>query len=141
MKWKENVIVPTACAFDIHLYLTPLGQARKFIETCGTYNLPCGRKFVCFWAGLFFSARVDKKINILPAQYKQISTVQAGCTHSQMWEETVSFLVHKKWCLTTLEQRTLPNHPGDNSKKLLIEQTVHFFLFIVKYYIYIKIFL
>jgi hypothetical protein len=26
----------TACAFDIHLYLTPLGQPRKFIETCGT---------------------------------------------------------------------------------------------------------
>ncbi len=26
----------TACALDIHLYLTPLGQARQFIETCGT---------------------------------------------------------------------------------------------------------
>jgi hypothetical protein len=26
----------TACAFDIRLYLTPLGQARQFIETCGT---------------------------------------------------------------------------------------------------------
>ncbi len=26
----------TACAFDICLYLTPLGQARQFIETCGT---------------------------------------------------------------------------------------------------------
>jgi hypothetical protein len=26
----------TACAFDIRLYLIPLGQARQFIETCGT---------------------------------------------------------------------------------------------------------
>jgi hypothetical protein len=26
----------TACVFDIHLYLTPLGQTRQFIETCGT---------------------------------------------------------------------------------------------------------
>ncbi len=26
----------TACAFDIPLYLTPLGQVRQFIETCGT---------------------------------------------------------------------------------------------------------
>ncbi len=26
----------TACAFDIRLYLTPLGQARQFEETCGT---------------------------------------------------------------------------------------------------------
>ncbi len=26
----------TACVFDNHLYLTPLGQARQFIETCGT---------------------------------------------------------------------------------------------------------
>ncbi len=26
----------TACAFDIHLYLTPLVQARQFIENCGT---------------------------------------------------------------------------------------------------------
>jgi hypothetical protein len=26
----------TACVFDISLYLTPLGQARQFIETCGT---------------------------------------------------------------------------------------------------------
>jgi hypothetical protein len=29
-------VPPTACAFDIRLYLTPLGQARQFIETCGT---------------------------------------------------------------------------------------------------------
>ncbi len=28
-------IVNTVCAFDIRLYLTPLGQARQFIETCG----------------------------------------------------------------------------------------------------------
>jgi hypothetical protein len=26
----------TACAFDIRLYFTPLGQARQLIETCGT---------------------------------------------------------------------------------------------------------
>ncbi len=26
----------TACAFDIRLYLTPLGQPKQFIETCGT---------------------------------------------------------------------------------------------------------
>jgi hypothetical protein len=26
----------TVCALDIDLYLTPLGQARQFIETCGT---------------------------------------------------------------------------------------------------------
>jgi hypothetical protein len=31
-----NNILCTACAFDIRLYLTPLGQARQFIETCGT---------------------------------------------------------------------------------------------------------
>ncbi len=40
----------TACASDIRLYLTPLGQARQYIETCGTWNLPYGRKFVYFWA-------------------------------------------------------------------------------------------
>ncbi len=28
--------VDTVGAFDIRLYLTPLGQARQFIETCGT---------------------------------------------------------------------------------------------------------
>ncbi len=28
--------VGTACTFDISLYLTPLVQARQFIETCGT---------------------------------------------------------------------------------------------------------
>jgi hypothetical protein len=32
-----------ACASDINSYLTPLGQARQFIETCGTYNLLCGK--------------------------------------------------------------------------------------------------
>jgi hypothetical protein len=26
----------TACTFDIRLSLTPLGQARQFLETCGT---------------------------------------------------------------------------------------------------------
>jgi hypothetical protein len=26
----------TACLFNIRLYLTPLVQARQFIETCGT---------------------------------------------------------------------------------------------------------
>ncbi len=26
----------SAFVFDIRLYLTPLGQARQFIETCGT---------------------------------------------------------------------------------------------------------
>ncbi len=31
----ENLF-DTACAFDICLYLTPSGQARQFIETCGT---------------------------------------------------------------------------------------------------------
>jgi hypothetical protein len=30
---KSNV--HTVSAFDIRLYLTPLGQARQFIETCG----------------------------------------------------------------------------------------------------------
>ncbi len=43
--WKEIVTIyiaresknrNTACLFDIRLYLTPLGQARQFIETCGT---------------------------------------------------------------------------------------------------------
>jgi hypothetical protein len=34
-KLSKN-IYSTACTFDIHLYLTPLGQARQFIETCGT---------------------------------------------------------------------------------------------------------
>ncbi len=33
----------TACAFDIHLNLTPLRQARQFIKTCGTYNHLCGK--------------------------------------------------------------------------------------------------
>ncbi len=39
-RWKIQILLPkeghTACAFDIRLYLTPLGQARQFIETCGT---------------------------------------------------------------------------------------------------------
>jgi hypothetical protein len=65
----------TACTFDIHLYLTPLGQARQFIETCGTYNLLCGRK--CFFLGLVcYFCTASPKINILTAQYKQISNEQ-----------------------------------------------------------------
>jgi hypothetical protein len=36
---KQNFIVLyTACASDIILYLTPLGQVMQFIETCGTKN-------------------------------------------------------------------------------------------------------
>jgi hypothetical protein len=34
--WSRAAKLHTACAFDIRLYLTPLGQARQFIETCGT---------------------------------------------------------------------------------------------------------
>jgi hypothetical protein len=34
---KDTILLShTACVFDICLYLTPLGQARQFIETCGT---------------------------------------------------------------------------------------------------------
>jgi hypothetical protein len=29
-------VTHTACAFDICLYLTPVGQARQLIETCDT---------------------------------------------------------------------------------------------------------
>ncbi len=47
---KKVFVCDTACAFDIRLYLTPLGQARQFIETCG-------RKFVYFWASLLFLPR------------------------------------------------------------------------------------
>jgi hypothetical protein len=32
----------TACLFDIRLHWAPLGQARQFIETCGTLNPLCG---------------------------------------------------------------------------------------------------
>ncbi len=35
-KQTKKYIFYTACTFDIHLYLTPLVQARQFIETCGT---------------------------------------------------------------------------------------------------------
>jgi hypothetical protein len=55
------VLLLTPCVFDFCFYLTPLGQARQFIETCGTWNLLYGRKFVYFWACLFFSAQVAKK--------------------------------------------------------------------------------
>jgi hypothetical protein len=75
---RENrqCLKSTACAFDIRLYLTPLGQAKQFIETCGTKNLLCGRKFVYFWASLLYLPR-QQKINILTAQYKRISSGQA----------------------------------------------------------------
>ncbi len=33
---KSRLHAYTVCAFDICLYLTPLGQARQFTETCGT---------------------------------------------------------------------------------------------------------
>jgi hypothetical protein len=33
---KVLIFNHTPYLFDIHLYLTPLGQARQFIETCGT---------------------------------------------------------------------------------------------------------
>jgi hypothetical protein len=33
---KKELQVRTVCLFDIRLYLTPLGQARQFKETCGT---------------------------------------------------------------------------------------------------------
>ncbi len=38
LTYRQNFLFMshTACAFDIRLYLTPLGQARQFIETCGT---------------------------------------------------------------------------------------------------------
>ncbi len=38
VKIKVTIKLPnyTACTFDIRLYLTPLGQARQFIETCGS---------------------------------------------------------------------------------------------------------
>jgi hypothetical protein len=34
--WLASKESNIACAFDICLYLTPLGQARQFIEACGT---------------------------------------------------------------------------------------------------------
>ncbi len=34
--FKFPLLSITACLFDIRLYLTPLGQARQFIVTCGT---------------------------------------------------------------------------------------------------------
>jgi hypothetical protein len=46
---------------DIDLYLITLGQARKFIETCGTINPLGGRKFVYFYASFFTSARAVKE--------------------------------------------------------------------------------
>jgi hypothetical protein len=33
---KQSNIGSADCSFDIRLYLTTLGQARKYIETCGT---------------------------------------------------------------------------------------------------------
>jgi hypothetical protein len=40
---QGNLCLNAACLFDIHLYLTPLGQARQFIESCGTLNPLCGK--------------------------------------------------------------------------------------------------
>jgi hypothetical protein len=34
----DLLIAKTACVLDFALYLTVLGQARQFIESCGTYN-------------------------------------------------------------------------------------------------------
>jgi hypothetical protein len=67
----------TACAFDICLYSTPLGLARQFIETCGTYSLFCGSKFVLFLGLFVISAQAANKINILTAHHKQIFNAQA----------------------------------------------------------------
>jgi len=42
IKGKENekdaakLPIYIACLLDFHLYLTSLGQARQFVETCGT---------------------------------------------------------------------------------------------------------
>jgi hypothetical protein len=55
------------------LIFDSFGQARQFIETFGTQNLFCGRKFVYFWASLLWAVQ---KINILMTQYKQISDEQ-----------------------------------------------------------------
>ncbi len=57
----QNGKSDTSCAFDIPFYLTPLGQARQFIETCGTKNLLCRRKFVYFLGQFVVSAQVAKK--------------------------------------------------------------------------------
>ncbi len=55
-----------AYLFDIRLYLTPLGQARQFIETCGTWKRLCGRFFVYFWAHLSFVLAAKKSAFWLP---------------------------------------------------------------------------
>ncbi len=52
--------VHSACSLDICLSLTSLGQARQFIETCGTYNPLYGRYFVYFWADLLFQPKQPK---------------------------------------------------------------------------------
>jgi hypothetical protein len=75
-EFECNWSVYIAYASDIDLYLAPLGKAMQFIETCGTLNLLCGRKFVHFLGKFGISAQADKKINILAGQCKRISKEQ-----------------------------------------------------------------
>jgi hypothetical protein len=49
------------CVLDIRLYLTPTGQARQFIETCGTYKIS-SIECICLFLGKFvISALAAKK--------------------------------------------------------------------------------
>jgi hypothetical protein len=51
--------VYNACSLEIYLYLTPLGQARQFIETFSTQNPLCGNLLLL---GYFVvSAQSDKR--------------------------------------------------------------------------------
>jgi hypothetical protein len=68
----------TACASDINSYSTPLGQARQFIETCGTFavesNLFTFRLLCCFCPG-----SQKKNILALPNINEYLTSRQYKC--------------------------------------------------------------
>jgi hypothetical protein len=57
---KSTINCSTASELDIDLHLNALGQARQFLETCGTQNLLYRMKFVYFLANLLFLPKQPK---------------------------------------------------------------------------------
>ncbi len=63
----------TACLFDIHVYLTPLGQVRQFIKTCG-HKTPSVEGNLFTFGLICFFCPGSQNNNILT--YKRISNEQ-----------------------------------------------------------------
>jgi hypothetical protein len=70
--------VGAACSFDILLYLTPLGQGWQLIKHV-VHKISSVEGNLFIFGLVYFFCPDGQKINILIAQYKQISNKQGVC--------------------------------------------------------------